>query len=161
MPLGVDLEQQFQNLGHPLPAQRRREHEWDELQKWSLFLSLLLELGRGVVLLLLEVPFVDDDDQSPSALPRERSDFEILVVQTFHSIQHQDADVGALDRASGSERRIKLDSVIDLRLAAESRRVDEDQLAPVKDHRGVDRVARRPGFVGDDETLLAKKPVDQ
>src|SRR5689334_1766153 len=161
VPLCVDLEQQLQNLRHTLATQRRREHERDEFQERRLVLRFLLEPGGGVVFLFLEIPFVDDDDQSSAALPCQRSDLEILVVQTFNGVKHEDADIRALNGATRSQRRVELDSLFHLRLASQTGRVDEDYLAAMKDHRRVDCIARRPRFIGDHESVFAEQSVDE
>ena len=132
----------------------------NELEERRLLLRFLLELGRGVVLLLLQIPLVHHDDQAASALPGKMRDLQILVVQALRGIEHEDADVGALDRAPRSERGIEFDAILHLRLATESRGVDEDQLAPVKHHGRINRVAGSSSRVGDDQPFLAEKSVD-
>ena len=91
--LGVDLEDQLENSRHSLSTYRRCENERHELEKWRLLVRLLLELRRRVVLLLLEVPLVNDDDQAAPVLPRQRSDLEILIVQALHRIENENADI--------------------------------------------------------------------
>src|SRR6267142_1515785 len=99
-------------------------------------------------------------DQTPAALPRQTRDLQILVVQPLDSIENEDANVGTLDRAPGSERGIKLDSILHLRLAPKSCGVDEDQLAPVKHHGSINRVAGSPRRVSDHQALLAQQAID-
>ena len=117
--------------GNALSAERGCEHEWNELEERRLLFALRLESLRALRLLLfLQIPLVHDDDEAASVLPGERGDLEILIVQALDGIEHEDADVRALDRAPRSQRGIELDAILHLRLATESRGVDEDQLAP-------------------------------
>src|SRR6267154_1139226 len=56
--LGVYFQQQLEDLRYSLPADSGCEHEWHELEEWRLLLRFLLELGRGVVLFLFQIPLV-------------------------------------------------------------------------------------------------------
>src|ERR1700694_2988150 len=95
--LRIHFQQQLEDLGHSLSAQGRSKHERDELEEWSFLPCLFLESGRRVVLLLLQVPLVDDDYESATALPRQRRDLEILIVKPLGGIEHENADIRPLD----------------------------------------------------------------
>jgi hypothetical protein len=56
---------------------------------------------------------------SAARLPRERGDLEVLVLDAERRVDEEDADVGAVDRAAGAERRVELDALVDLALAAQ------------------------------------------
>jgi hypothetical protein len=88
-------------------------------------------------------------------------DLQVLVVQPLGGIDHQDAEVRALDRATRAKPRVELDPFVDLRLAAQPGRIDEYQLAPMVLQVGVDRVARGAGVLGDHEPLLTQQPVHE
>jgi hypothetical protein len=56
---------------------------------------------RGaLVVLLLQVPLVHDHDETAPALPGERRDLEILIVEALDGIDQQHADVRSIDRAA-------------------------------------------------------------
>src|SRR3954463_16036583 len=105
-------------------------------------MGFLLELGRRVVLLFLEIPLVDDDNQPASVLPCQSGDLQILIVKSFGGVEPKDEDVRAVDRAARSQRRIELDALVHLRLTPKPGGIDEDEIPAVKNHRGIDRVTR-------------------
>src|SRR6476469_4803918 len=61
MTLLIHLQDDVEHLRHSLAGLRRREEERYEVEIWSLFTSSLLVLRRRLVVLLGDVPLVDDD----------------------------------------------------------------------------------------------------
>src|SRR3954449_12267387 len=108
-----------------------------------------------------DVPLVEDERGRRALLHRELGDAQVLARDPVVRVADDERDVGALDRALGAQRRVVLDRVLDLGLAAQARGVDEDHLAPIDLEREVDRVARRAGDVGDDHALGAEQAVDE
>ena len=82
-------------------------------------------------------------------------------MQSLRRVDHQQADVGTVDRPARAQRRVELDPVVDLRLPPEAGRVHEDEGTTVEVVRRVDRVARRTGGIRDDQPFLAEEPVDE
>ena len=82
-------------------------------------------------------------------------------MQAVRRVHDEHADVGALHRAGGAQRGVKLDVVFDLAALAQARRVDEDNRLSVVAKRRVDRVAGRARRIGDDDTLLTEQPVHE
>ena len=78
----VDELDDVQHLAHPLARERGSEDKRHAVQERRLLAGLLLELVRGLVVLLGEVPLVDDDDQSAARFPGHVGDLEILVVHS-------------------------------------------------------------------------------
>jgi hypothetical protein len=95
-------------------------------------------------------------------LPRQRRDLEILVLNlALGGVDHEHADVRALDRSPRPQRRVELDSVVDLALPPQPGGVDEDEIFAMIPHRSVDRVARRTRCVGHHEPILAEQAVHE
>src|SRR3954469_487590 len=135
---GQDLRAQAQLLGHAR--------------------ALVVEVGlvhRG------DVPLVQHQGRGAALLHPQLGDAQVLARDAVVRVADDDDDVGALDRALGAQRRVVLDGVGDLGLAAQPRGVDDHELAPVDLERQVDRVARGPGHVGDDHALVAQQLVDE
>src|SRR5206468_3807819 len=94
----LHLEQDLEQPIDALAGERRREEERNEPEIGRLFVGGLLVFRRRLVVLLGQVPLVDDDDQAAPRVPRERGDLEILVLDlALGGIDDEDADVGALD----------------------------------------------------------------
>ena len=110
---------------------------------------------------LLQVPLVEHERGRAAGLHRQLGDAQILGGDAVAGVADDERDVGALGGALRAQRRVVLDRVGDLRLAAHAGRVDEHQPAPVDHQRHVDRVARRAGELGDDHALLAEEAVDE
>ena len=107
------------------------------------------------------VPLVEHERRGAALLHRQLGDAQVLAGDPVGRVADDERDVGALDRPLRAQRRVVLDGVLDLGLAAQAGGVDEDQLAPVDLHRQVDRVARGARDVGDDHALRARDAVDE
>jgi hypothetical protein len=92
---------------------------------------------------------------------RQFGDAQVLARDAVRGVADDERDVRALDRPLRAEGRVVLDGVLDLRLAAQARRVDEDQAPPVDLQREVDRVAGRSGDVAHDHALGPEQAVDE
>ena len=98
-PLGHDTECQVHDLFDPLTSQRGGEDDrrpWHELEG---FLSLLDELAHRLVVLLDQVPLVDDEHDPFLGFSDVSGHMLILRRERLGRIQHQNGDVAALDRS--------------------------------------------------------------
>src|SRR4051812_9883209 len=94
----VHLEDDVERFGDTLPGESGSKQERHEIQERGFLACGLLVLRRRLVILLGDVPFVDYKDQGAPALPGQRRDLEILVLDlALGRVDHEDADVGALD----------------------------------------------------------------
>src|SRR3954452_23899853 len=119
-------------------------------------------LVREVVLVERgDVPLVQDERGRRPLLHRELGDPQVLARDAVVRVADDERDVGALDRPLRAQRRVVLDRVLDLGLAAQAGGVDEDHPPAVDLERQVDRVAGRAGDVGDDHALGAEQAVDE
>jgi hypothetical protein len=83
------------------------------------------------------------------------------VDEAFARVYEDERDVPALRGLDRTQLREVLDALPLPPLAAQARRVDQDELrVPAFEH-GVDRVPRRPGSVGDDHAVLTDELVQQ
>ena len=103
-------------------------------------------MRRGLIVSLREVPLVHDDNEAASSLPRQRGNFEILILELpLGRLDEQQADVGPLDGAPRTQRGVELDAIFYPTLPPQARGIDEHEVTTVIPHRCVDRVARRTG----------------
>ena len=135
---GQQLRSQAQLLGHPR--------------------ALVVEVGlveRG------DVPLVEHQRGGAALVHGQLRDPQVLAGDALVRVADDEHDVGALDRALRAQRRVVLDGVGDLGLAAQAGGVDDHELAPVDLQRKIDRVARGAGDLGDDHALVAQQAVDE
>ena len=92
---------------------------------------------------------------------RLAGDLGVLFGNALGRVDHDDADVRALDRQQRTHDREFLDLLVHLALLADAGGVDEGELAVRIVHIGVNAVARRTGDVGDDNALLTQHAVEQ
>ena len=85
----------------------------------------------------------------------------VLVGDALGRVDHQQGDVGAVDRLERPDERVVLGALVDLRLAAHPGRVDEADRAVRRVHDRVDRVAGGAGHVVDHRPVLTDEPVEQ
>src|SRR3954470_16264316 len=120
--------------------------------------ALVIEVG---LVHRRDVPLVEHERRRRALLHRELGDAHVLARDAVVGVADDERDVGALDRPLRAQRRVVLDRVLDLRLAAQAGGVDEDHAAPVDLERQVDRIARRSRHLGDDHALGAEHAVDE
>ena len=89
-----------------------------------------------------EVPFVDDDDHALFLLFDVAGDVQILRREALGGVDHEQDDVGALDRAHRAEHAELLDPVLDPALAANSGGVDQRSAARPAQTSWVSRLSR-------------------
>ena len=109
-----------------------------------------------------DVPLGEDDERrATSPCARRRRPPRSLLDDALGGVDEDERDVGALRRLERAQLRVVLDPLALLALAAQAGGVDEDErLVAALQHR-VDRVARRPGTLGDDHPLLAEERVQE
>ena len=130
---------------------RRRSFWWTFARSWSRSASSIAATSHL---------FSTSAVAQPSFMARSAMRRSWAVTPSWAS-QTTSGDVGALDRPLRAQRRVVLDGVRDLGLAAQPGGVDEDDPAAVDLEREVDRVAGRAGHLADDHALLAQQPVDE
>ena len=112
-------------------------------------------------LLAQAIPLVDRHHQRPPGLEDEAGDVRVLLGDVLPRIEHQDHDVGILDRLQGLHHRELLRRLVDLAAAAQAGGVDQRVGPPAALELDVDAVAGRAGLVEGDDALLAEEGVDQ
>src|SRR5690606_22894039 len=115
-----------------------------------------LALGRAET-----VPLVDPDDERPSPLDREADQVQVLIRHALARVEHDDHDLGLLDRLEALHDAELLDRVADARPATNAGGIDQREPAAVAFAWHDDAVARRAGLVRRHETLVADQPIDQ
>ena len=156
------LAQQARDVAAGLRADG--QHARAQAQLFGHACALVLEIDAdalGVLAALLHVPLVQHDRGRAAGLHRQLGDAQILRGDAVGGVTDDERDIRALGGALGAQRRVVLDRVRDLRLAAHAGGVDEDQLALADHQRHVDRVAGGARDVGDDHPLLAEEAVDE
>ena len=129
--------------------------------RWRSFSAIRAALVVEVEQRRLDVPLVEHDQRRAVAVHREVGDAQVLRGDTVAGVADDERDVGALGGALRAQRRVVLDRLGDLRLAAHAGGVDDHDVAAVDLERQVDRVARRAGLVGDDHAVAAGEAVDE
>ena len=105
------------------------------------------------------VPLGQDDERRAVGLARDVGDGEILLDDSLRRVDEDERDVGPLRGFERAQLRVVLDALAMLALAAQPRGVDEHERSVTALEHGVDRVARRPGDLGDDHALAAEQCV--
>ena len=122
----------------------------------------LLDGLNDLVALLLgldQVPLVDKDHHGAAAVHGHVGDLLVLLGHAHGGVDHQKADVRAVDCLQAADQRVVLDVLVDLAFLAHTGSVYElDLLALPLDH-GVDGVARGAGDVAHDGALLVGQAV--
>ena len=122
-----------------------------------------LELGRtSSIVTSRDVP-LREHDRASSTAPCARRRRRARSPSTIPSldVDQDERDVGALGRLERAQLRVVLDPLPLPALAAQARRVDEQERAAVALEHGVDRVARRARDLGDDRPLRADERVEE
>ena len=149
-------------VAHPLAGHggdkdhRRIGHKAEVV--FQLFLHLL---HRLVGLVLHRVPLVDRDDAGLALLVGVARNLGILFAEAAGGVDHDDADIGAIDGHVGAQHAVALDGLLHLALAADAGGIDKDKFAVLVFHHRVGRVAGGAGDVRDDDRLPARNAVDQ
>ena len=158
----VDLGCGLQDLEDALLGEGRRENDVEVGEgSHALADSVLEVLNSGIALVLHEVPFVDDHDEPFLVALNELVDVEVLRLDASSSVEHEDADIRVLDSADAAHDTVKLKVLADLRLAADTRGVDEQEVEAELLVVRIDAVARSAGDIGDDVALLADEGVGE
>ena len=127
--------------------------------------SLFCDAGALVVevevVAARQIPLVEHERGRAARLHRQLGDPQVLRGDARARVAHDQRDVGALRRPLRAQRRVVLDGLLDLGLAADAGGVDEHQPAAVDLQLGVDRVAGGPGHLGDDHPLAAQEGVHE
>ena len=123
----------------------------------SLLATRARSWSRSASVIAAIVPLVEDERRRAARLHRQLGDAQVLRGDAVGGVADDERDVGALGRPLRAQRRVVLDGLGDLRLAAHAGGVDDDELAAVDLQRQVDRVARRAGDLGDDHALGAER----
>ena len=108
-----------------------------------------------------DVPLREDDDRRALRLASNIRDREVLIHDALARVDQDERDVRALRRLERAELRVVLDPLTLLALAAQPGRVDENEGRLVAAEHRVDRVAGRPGHLGDDDALAPDERVQE
>ena len=112
-----------------------------------------------MIVLLHKIPFVDCYNNGFASVVGDAGNLRVLLRDALLGVDHEDRYVRSLDRAYRADDHIALKVLLDLILAAKSRRIDKDVFFPVVFYSGVDGVPGRSGDVGDDHSVLPDQPV--
>ena len=119
-------------------------------------MSFFEECRVHSILVPHQVPLVCRDDESGTGLDRVSGDVAVLRAGALRSVDDEQADVAALQRAQRSQQAVSLDVLGDDAAPANARSIHEADLPAVeRDHR-VDDVARRPRNRRDQRALRAR-----
>ena len=132
-----------------LRIREKRQHGPD-------LVSILL---YGVVVLLHKIPFVDCYNNGFASVVGDAGNLRVLLRDALLGVDHEDRYVRSLDRAYRADDHIALKVLLDLILAAKSRRIDKDVFLAVVPDPGVNGVPGRPRDVGDNNSVLADQTV--
>ena len=125
---------------------RRRRRSWPRTS--SIRTSLMSHFERTISVAQSALRAMSATARSWSTTPSRRVD-------------QDERDVRALRRLERTQLRVVLDALAVAALAAQARGVDEHEGAVAALEHGVDRVAGRPGDLGDDQALAAEQLVDE
>ena len=116
-------------------------------------------LVEGPVVLLDEVPLVDDDHQADAFVDHVARDVGILRRQAVDGIEHEQRHIGPADgpqRPDGREL-LRVGPGRDLAPPSDARGVHDAHRLAVPVDLGVDGIARGAGDVAHDDPLLAQR----
>lgn len=131
------------------------------LQEAELVAQFLGEAQRRLIVLVrVDIPLVDDDDDALARLVCIARDLLVLLRDALEGVDHHEHDVGAVDGAQRAHDTVTLDGLLDLAAAAHACRVDQRELHAVLREVRVDGVTRRARHVADDDAVLAEDRVD-
>ena len=91
---------------------------------------------------------------------RKTGDLFVLLGDAFLGVDHDQTDICTFNCHLGAEYGELFKTVLDLRLTADARGVDEDELAVLVFKLGIDGIARRASHIGDDTAFLTGQTVD-
>ena len=104
-----------------------------------------------------DVPLVEHDQRGAAGAHRELGDPQVFGRDALGGVADDERDVGALDGALGAKLRVVVDRPRDLASPPQAGGVDQHHRPAVDLELGVDRVAGRPGELGDDHALGAEE----
>ena len=117
--------------------------------------------GIALVVVLEQVPLVEQDDERAAAFDGEVRDLLVLLGNARGRVDHEQGHIGAIDRAQAADHGVVLDVLVDGALLADARGVDHAvALAVALDHR-VDGVARGARDVAHDGAIVADHLVEE
>ena len=150
-----------EHIHDPLLVDDGSEYDRDIIE-WGqpLFQSLRVFLHR-VAVLCEEVPFVHDKHAAFAVADDQVEYTHVLRLHAGGRVNHQDADIGMLDRPDSPHDRIELKVLVDLCLPSHPCRVDEHEIVAELVVSGRDRVAGSAGDGSHDVPFLAQKGVGQ
>src|SRR5690554_5522450 len=109
-----------------------------------------------------EITLIERDDERGTSLGGESGDLCVLFSCALMGVDHQDGDIGAIERADRLIHTKRLDaaSFADVRLTPDARRIDKDIAAIITLEEGIDAIDRRARAIIDELPLFAEEPVD-
>ena len=127
----------------------------------ELVFGLLAQFGDGADLLVLQIPFVDRNDDGAAFLLDQVGDALVLLLEGVLDVEQHHRDLG---EAHGVERvgdRQLFQLLIDARAAAQAGGVMQAEFLPVPFEIDGDGVAGRAGLRRSQQPFLADQPVDK
>ena len=117
--------------------------------------------GLALVVVLEEVPLVEEYHQGTAALDREISNLLVLLRHARGGVDDEQRDVRAIDSAEPSDHGVVLDILIDRALLTDARGIDHAiTLAVALDNR-VDGIARGTGDIAHDGAVIADHLIEE
>ena len=108
-----------------------------------------------------QLPLVEHhDDRAPAGVDAFGESL-VLTGDALGGVDHEEGDVGVVDRPQGTHERVVLGGVVDPRATAHPGGVDEDDRAVLGVDERVDRVAGRAWQVVDDRAIVTDEAVEQ
>src|SRR5581483_387373 len=160
-PLADDLERRRDHQLDALLGLRRHDDNRRERGELELLCERLLPEGRLAFRRLDEVDLVHDDDQALPRLERVAGDVLVLGEHAGGSLDDEEHGVRALHRGDAAQQAVALEPVAARRLAANARRVDQDDRHSFELELRVHRVARRARRRAHERALVAQERVEQ
>ena len=157
----VDVVDQLKQAADPLARQGRDEHDGRVGHEAQVAADILPHAIHGLVVLLYGVPLVHHDDAGLARLVSQTGHLGVLFGNAVVGVDHNKADVAALDGHGGPQDAVFLDIVVHLGLFPHAGGVDEVVFALGVLEIAVDGIAGGARHVADDDTLLAQNAVGQ
>ncbi|MNJ55846.1 hypothetical protein D3C77_513650 [compost metagenome] len=131
-----------------------KEHNWCISHEQEMIADFLFKLMHRFVVLLYNVPFVDDEHGSFPRLIGITGDMLILLDDPFLAINQNEHDIRPLNRFHSAHHTVFLRRFVHLAAFAHSSGIDKHVTLPILLERRIDRIAGRSGEIADDNPFL-------
>ena len=145
----------------PLAGEGRGEQHRRPIEEIELGAQLLFHGRHGVAVLLHRVPLVDDDHAGAAIFFDAAGQALVLLGDAIEHIDHQGADIAALNRLETAVDAEIFRAVIHAAAAADAGGVEQFPALAFPLDRGVDRVAGGAPDRADDRPFLAANGIEQ